>query len=68
MRLHEWPKGALWSGTALVTGRSAEPQMQRTSRFFLKLLDYCSCDRFAVGRGYCCASSQRDLVIAILNA
>ncbi len=42
--------------------------MQRTSMFFLKLFGYCSCQCFARGRGYCCAPSLRDLVIAIFNA
>jgi hypothetical protein len=53
---------------AVAIRRGAEPQMQHTSMFFLKLFGYCSCQCFAVGRGCCCACSQQDLVIAIFNA
>ena len=34
----------------------------------LKLFGYRSCWCLAGGRGWCCASSLRDLVIAIFNA
>ena len=38
------PGGVFYaSGTAVVIVSSAEPQMQRTSMFFLELFGYCSC-------------------------
>jgi len=50
--ISQTPGGMLYaSATAVAIRKSAEPQMQRASMFFLKLFGYCSCYCFAIGQG-----------------